>query len=213
MEETTKKETEIQIFFRVLKKHFFTLVFLNLVFVVSCIPIITIASASRAMTKVMMDMIREKEFSIVRAYFEEMKTHFLKQTIIGTPIVLVMGGMIYLVVLTIQEAMLEASFSYLIAIASIVILFIFAILLYLQNLLVTVSIPIGKAIKNSFLLVFLSPVELLILLVTVVIPTVCFAWFFSIGFSFFIILHFSYVYLVTSVIAWKIIRRYVVNNP
>lgn len=71
------------------------LIILNIVFLVTCIPIVTIGSALSAMYSVTLKMCKDEESYIVRGYFKAFKAN-LKQTIIVYVIMFLVGIVIYL---------------------------------------------------------------------------------------------------------------------
>lgn len=71
------------------------LIILNIVFLVTCIPIVTIGSALSAMYTVTLKMCKDEESYIVRGYFKAFKANF-KQASIVYVIMLLAGIVIYL---------------------------------------------------------------------------------------------------------------------
>lgn len=59
------------------------LVILNAVFLISCLPVITIGSALKALYTVTLKMCRNEESYIVKSYLKAMKQEFLKSAILG----------------------------------------------------------------------------------------------------------------------------------
>ncbi|MCM3111954.1 YesL family protein [Lederbergia lenta] len=68
---------------------------LNLVFIISCLPIITIGASTNALYSVLMKMIKNEEKSIVKSFFISFKANFFKSTIIWMITVLI-GAIILL---------------------------------------------------------------------------------------------------------------------
>lgn len=71
------------------------LVILNIIFLISCIPIITIGSAITALYSVTLKMCRNEEAYIIRGYLKAFKEVFIITTVEWL-VVLFTGGMLYL---------------------------------------------------------------------------------------------------------------------
>ena len=55
---------------------------LNILFVVTCIPIFTVGAAMTAMNSVFLKIINERDFSLLKDYFGAFKENFVKSTVI-----------------------------------------------------------------------------------------------------------------------------------
>lgn len=71
------------------------LIILNLVFIVCCIPIVTIGASCTAMHYVTLKMVRNEESYIIRSFFKSFKENFKQATVINL-IMLVAGVMLVL---------------------------------------------------------------------------------------------------------------------
>lgn len=71
------------------------LIILNLVFIVCCIPIVTIGASCTAMHYVALKMVRNEESYIIRSFFKSFKENFKQATIINL-IMLLAGVMLVL---------------------------------------------------------------------------------------------------------------------
>ena len=55
---------------------------LNIIFIITSIPIITMGASMAAMNTVFLKIINEREFSVLKDYFSSFKVNFLKATIL-----------------------------------------------------------------------------------------------------------------------------------
>lgn len=55
---------------------------LNIVFVITCLPVFTAGAAMTAMNSVFMRIINEREFSLLKDYFKSFKENFIKSTVV-----------------------------------------------------------------------------------------------------------------------------------
>ena len=212
MNQIEKEKKGFKLFFHILKNHFFTLIFLNLVFIITCIPIITIGSASKAMAKVTMNIVRDNDFEIFRSYFMEFKNNFWKTAIIGTLITIILGTMGYLILLNLKDPELTNVLRFFVVFSIVLIMYLSAVIMYVLKLFATIDLPTKEIWKNAFLLVFMSPKQMVILLVLVVIPSIFYILYLYIGITFFVIWHFSMSSVISSINAWSIIKKYVATE-
>lgn len=212
MNQIEKEKKGFKLFFHILKNHFFTLIFLNLVFIITCIPIITIGPASKAMAKVTMNIVRDNDFEIFRSYFTELKNNFWKTAIIGTLITIILGTMGYLILLNLKDPELTNVLRFFVVFSIVLIMYLSAVTMYVLKLFATIDLPTKEIWKNAFLLVFMSPKQMLILVVLVVIPSMFYILYLDIGITFFIIWHFSMSSVISSINAWSIIKKYVATE-
>lgn len=151
-----RTENGIQVFFRIIKKYFFQLIMLNLFFILTCIPIITIGPACKALSKIAMDLIRDNTMTPGMDYFREFKTNFLKTAFVGIIITLILGMMIYAVVINLHTQDLETTMMAFVIVGIILILFLLAMIMYALNLFATIDLPTSQIWKNAALLVFIT---------------------------------------------------------
>ncbi len=67
---------------------------LNIVFIVTCLPVFTAGASMTAMNSVFMKIINERDFSVLGDYFRSFKENFIKSTIIWV-LSLVIGFILY----------------------------------------------------------------------------------------------------------------------
>ena len=71
------------------------LMILNIVFIICCLPIVTIGASLTALHYVTLKMVRNEESYIVKSFFKSFKQNFKQATIINL-IMLLFGGLLYL---------------------------------------------------------------------------------------------------------------------
>lgn len=81
------------------------LMILNVVFLITCIPIVTIGAAWSSLYYVTLKMVRNEESYIVRSYFKSFKQNFKQSTLMWI-IVLILGFLLYmdLRIMTVMES-------------------------------------------------------------------------------------------------------------
>lgn len=207
-----KKNRGVGKFFGIVKEHFFQLLALNLIFIVTSIPIITIGPAWKALSKTTMDMVRGRTYSPLKDYFLEFKRNFLTAALAGCAFTTLIAAMVYSVVITLSTPNQETGFVILAVIVLITLIYIIATIMYALNLLPTVEIETKQVWKNAVLLVFLSPKQMILLMLFVLLPGCAFALYFEIGLFLYVLGYFSFASLIASFNAWTVINKYVVRK-
>lgn len=81
-------------FFEFLKKMIWVF-FVNIIFIVTSLPVITIGASATAMYTILQKLIQEREFSLFKDYFSSFKRNFVRSTVYWI-ICLVLGVICYL---------------------------------------------------------------------------------------------------------------------
>lgn len=68
----------------VLSQYWVRLIGLNLLYLLCCLPVITIPAATCGLHRVILNMVRETRYEgVFHGFFAEFRTHFLKRTVFG----------------------------------------------------------------------------------------------------------------------------------
>lgn len=196
-------------FFQVLSR-IADLMILNIIFIITCIPIVTIGAAWTALYYVTLKMVRNEESYIVRSYFRSFKQNFKQSTIMWLVmlalfvllffdyrIVSVMDG-------TLKQAMLIG--------LTIVAVFLALILTYLFPLQSKFYNSIKNTVKNALLMSIRHlPQTLIMIVITVAAVLVTFinSWTISYGILVWILLGFATIALANSWFLVRIFDKYI----
>lgn len=196
-------------FFQVLSR-IADLMILNIIFLITCIPIVTIGAAWTALYYVTLKMIRNEESYIVRSYFKSFKENFKQSTIMWliALVLLVLLFFDYRIVNvmdgTIRQAMLIG--------LTVVALFLAMILTYLFPLQSKFYNTIKNTTKNALLMSILHlPQTVIMLVITVAAVLITFFnnWTISYGLLFWILLGFATIALANSWFLVRIFDKYI----
>lgn len=126
------------------------LMILNLVFLVTCIPVVTIGAAWTALYYVAMKMVRDEEGGILRGYFHAFRLNFRQATILWLG-VLSIGALLVLdlLILSGSDAFIASAMNMGIGVIGIL---TFLVLQYLFPLLAKFDASVGRTLKNACLL-------------------------------------------------------------
>lgn len=198
------KKTGFPLFIETLSREFWSLIALNFIFIISCIPIITIGPAICALNYVCGKMVRDEPIDTMSDFKKGFKDNIFQGIAVG------------FVVLFVFVALLYAYFFYrsvlgYVAYVLIALIAIFALFnIYIFPLAVFVQLPVKAIFKNSFLLCLMSPkkslicfaVSFMLLFVNLLIYPVCIGYYLICGFSLGILINCFFVY--------PIIKKYVI---
>lgn len=144
------------------------LLWLNVLTIICCIPIVTVGASFTAMNYVALKMARNEECYITRGFFKSFKENFKQATIIWLLQVLVI-----LVLIGDYLIMSQATAQFPFFIKSVVL--VVAVMLVFTSLYVYPSLarftnPVGRTIKNAFMMSLIQFPKTLLMIVLYVIP-------------------------------------------
>lgn len=191
------------------------LIILNLIFIISCIPIVTIGASLTSAYYVSMKLVRGDNDGIIKIYVEKFKREFKMSTIIWSIILLValIIGIDFYVIDNISNFAMVNLFSLLLTIGGIILLFIFV---YVFPFISKFENSIKNTVINSFLISIQNLPYTLIMSLVTTIPILSILllsnyW----GQIIFLntVITFSIVFYVNSSILNKIFNKYIEKKP
>ncbi len=141
------KKKGVALYFEILMREFWSLVVVNLLFIVCSIPIITIGASYAALTHVTTKMVRDEPIlSVISEFFKGFKQNWKQGTIAMA--VMIFAYIIAFIAYSFYLANFEI-FAYVILGVSVIMTGIF---FYVFPILTVVHLPMGNVFKNSFIL-------------------------------------------------------------
>ena len=187
---------------------FADLVFLNLLFVVTCLPVFTVGAAGTAMYSVLFRMIRQREGSIVKAYFRAFGENFRQGTALWLLYLFItVPGAVYLDILYHREGPVRYLFA------------LFLLILILAVFVIGYALPwisqfrnrIGDVLRNSLILSLSHIPQTLCLCGLNLLPWVLLAvkpdLLLDLSFLF-VALYFSAAAYMNAALLWKVFKPY-----
>lgn len=164
-------KSRIKLFFEIFFRRFWKLIELNVLYVIFCIPIITIGPATAGMTKVLRNFSMERHAYIWTDFFESFKKNFKQSFFVGIADIIALTEIITGCWLYPKIASETGSNSwYILFSLTLSVGIIFIIMnFYIYLMIVSTDISMKAIIKNAF---FLSCIDLKKNLLTLVIFTV-----------------------------------------
>lgn len=206
IEKDTPPKKGIYLFFDVLVREFWELIKLNLLFVLTCIPIVTIGAAWGAMTKVTIRMIRDLPTDIWGDYWQAFRENWKFSTLFGFLWVLLFGS-------GFLAFMLASGTPTLLAPVLISLIFLTSFFLYLYPMITATTLPVLAAMRNMVLLSLIQfyyslPTAAFLLGVLFLETT----WL-PLSLPLVLFIGFSFPNLIASFIAWSGICRFSLTDP
>lgn len=199
-------------FMKLIRENFFTMLFLNLIFVLTCLPIITIGPATKALSAITMDIVRGKPLVLISDYIQHFRRNLLGSILIGSGIVIVFLVMLFSLFFYIQIGG-ENMIIRMVAVTTFVSLLVLLMFtLYLLKSNAYIDLEFRFQVKNAFLLSISTPRQLIICTLLVFIPTYFMITRFIIGLTAFILWQFSLNSLITSSIAYNVLKHNISNE-
>lgn len=143
-------------FFEIYKGKFWKLIELNLIFLLFCLPIVTIGPAIAAMTKVTRNYTQERPIFLWHEFTKAFKSNFKQSFVMGIIDIIFVVAVFFAIPIYSSMAQ-EQSIFYIPFIITISMIFIFLMMhFYIYLMIVSTSLSLKQIVKNSFILVSLG---------------------------------------------------------
>jgi uncharacterized membrane protein YesL len=156
--EDSQKRGRVRNFFQIYFRKFWKLALLNLLYILFCIPIITIGPATAGIVKVLKNFSQETHSYVFSDFWSSFKKNFKQSFIVGIAEILIvlciLSGFIVYPSLAVQSGNIIWYIFFIIVASIFILLFIMKFYIYLM--IVTTNIKLTDIIKNSFVLTFME---------------------------------------------------------
>lgn len=198
-------------FFELYFRKFWKLLQLNLIYVLFCIPIVTIGPATAAMTKIVHCFTEEKPVFLFSDFWDAFKANFKQGFVVGL-LDLLLTFCIFQAFLFYWQKTLESSMYWILIgiVLMFTLIFIFANF-YIYLMMATVNLKVLYMIKNAFLLSFLGVrTNFLTLIFTGILVVPCILWF-PLTIPLMLVLLYSTVTMITVFNSFQYIYKYMIK--
>lgn len=205
------KKKGIGLFFEIYFRAFWKLVELNILYIIFCIPIITIGPATAAMTKVLRNYSQERHVFLFSDFLEAFKENFKQSFIVG------IINIILIYVLSISmpfyKELANKSGIYIVALMVLMVALIIFINMqfYVYIMIVSTTLRLKDTIKNSFLLAISQLKTNVIIIFSIFLIILPLYILFPISIILVVLFSFSLIGLVVCFNAYPIINKYVIQ--
>ncbi len=204
-------------------KHRFTLYFMlfyeafwrvigaNLMFILFCIPIVTIPAAIGGLTRVMSRFARDEQAFVIDDFIQGFKQDWKKNTLFSL-IQILFIALAYIAIGVYSKLIENSIFStvLVVLVLSVSIMF-FAISNYVYIMISSVELPLRQIIKNALALYLIKPFGTLITMIVQGSVIFIAVGYFPVGLFLPIVIGFSLMSFTASFNAWPQIEKYVIT--
>lgn len=202
----------LPLFFEIFFREFFELFKLNLIFILFCLPIITIPAAITAMSRLTLTMIRDRNHFLWSDFLEAFKADFKKSTICG---LLLFAGLVTALISVsfYSAAVVENSFFYLPFAISCLLVFLISVMgFYLFPMIALIDLPMRQLLKNAMLLAIVCLFPNLAAAAIVGVVLFFFIGYFPVSIPAVFVHFFALLNFITTFCAYAGIKRYVIRE-
>lgn len=145
-------------FWEMFIRKFWILFQINMIYVLFCIPIVTIGPATAAMTALMRNIYLEKPQFVFHDFKEEFKKNFKQALPIGLlDLAALFMGNFVIYYYYVHHADMDVTAKVLMVLSLIASIFVIMMSFYIYPQIVALDLKLGAIVRNSILLVFLNP--------------------------------------------------------
>lgn len=183
---------------------------LNIIFLISCIPIVTIGAAWTALSYVTLKMVRDEESYIVKSYFKSFRQNFRQATVIW--VISLIAMLIFYMDFHILKGMEQTMSSVMFILLSAMAVLFFMTEVYVFPVLSKFENTIKNTVKNAFLMA-LSNLPRTIVIVAVIVGSVVLTFLsvqaMAVGMLIWIMIGFALIAFLNANFFVKIFDRYI----
>ena len=142
-------------YFEILWREFFPLIKLNLLFIISCLPIVTIPAALTAMNRITVTMVRDRNYFLLSDYWDAFKRDFFRSLLAGVLVLVLVA--VFSVSIWFYYMLGQAGskfFMLFVGVSVALMIMVLGSAMYFFPMLAMVELPTGKLMRNSIIMFF-----------------------------------------------------------
>ncbi|WP_288431343.1 YesL family protein [uncultured Agrobacterium sp.] len=152
--------TGLALFFDILKREWWEMVKLNLLFIIASLPLITIPAATVAMARVSRSIAADENVYLLRDFLDALKTHAIRATALCVLCFSVTGAAVYTAISYASAAREQLIYSVPLAVSIVVTLFLLIVSAYAVVLLGEQKADVVNSLKRAALLALARPLPM-----------------------------------------------------
>lgn len=203
----------IVVFFDIFFRKFWKLITINIMYILFCIPIITIGPATAGVTKLLRNYSREEHAFVWSDFWDTFKHNFWKSVsvfFIDTVFVILLYFDFYMYLSLNTSPVLRVIALAVLMLSATILLFMNY---YVFTMLITFKLTFKQVIKNAFLFAWIGFWRNLLITVIIAIVTVfALVYLMPVGAVFFLLLYFSFCGLVINFITYPLIKKHMIDG-
>lgn len=207
------KRLPVVIFFDIYFRKFWNLILINLLYIVFCIPIITIGPATAGVTKLLRNYAREEHAFIWSDFIETFKKNFWKALLIFLldiiAIAIILFDLYMYIALNASPIIRTISLA-VVMLSGTILLFMNY---YIYTMLITFDLSFGQMLKNAFLFAWIGFWRnLLTTVFLALITTIVVLYFDTLGPIIVLFVYFSTCGLIINFITYPLIKKHMIDG-
>ncbi|NTJ44630.1 YesL family protein [Agrobacterium larrymoorei] len=155
------KLTGLALFFDIVKREWWEMVKLNLLFIIASLPLVTMPAATLAMARVSRSFALDENTYLLRDFIEAFRDYALRGTLLLTICATVVGACVYTTISYAQATQHGILYSAPLAISAAVTLYLCIVTAYATALLAARDLSILAALKEAALFAVVKPLPML----------------------------------------------------
>jgi uncharacterized membrane protein YesL len=208
-----QKTPRLILFFQIFFRKFWKLISINMLYVLFCIPIVTIGPATAGFTKIMRNFAREEHAFLWGDFIETFKKNF-KQAFLFSVIDLLVYGFLILDFFALQAVTNRLMMIFSMA-AILLTLTVWTFMhYYIYSMMITFDLTLRQLLKNSFIFCWAGFIRNLCLTVILVTVTVLAVQYLNVLFLLFLVatLYFSFCGLLINFMVNPLIKKHMIDG-
>lgn len=207
------KKKGISLSLQVIWREFFGLIRLNLLFILTSIPIVTFPASLTAMSRITATMVRDENYFLWKDYWKAFKRDFGKSLLVGFAYILIIALLIFTTYFYYSLYSVSKLMAIISGIAAVLALLIWTSTFYCFTMLSLVDLPVGRLVKNALVLVIVDWKHSLLALLEALILTVGGVGCLPVTAIFVLFIEFSLTNLLTTLKVYPIVEERVMLKP
>ena len=201
----------LALFFDILMREGWSLLLLNLIYFLFCLPVVTIGPATAALSRVTVTMVRDKNVYAWRDFWEAFRKNWKQGLLFGILCTAVSALETASLLTALAAGAADASQSWMLFSAGAAGLVGLSIGIYIFPLIAYVELGSGDLLKNAVFLAFLGKGRTLAAVAVLTVLDLAAALLWPLSLPWLLAIHFSLCSLISSMWAWPVIQQYVVR--
>lgn len=197
----------VALFLDILGREFWALLLVNVIYVLFCLPIITIGPATAALYRVTVTMVRDKNVYAWKDFWEAFKSNWKQGLIFGIPFVLFLLAAVWMNLMGLIQGV-----GSLLVVAAVWTMIGLSVFCYVFALISNVALPAWPLLKDAVFLMVLGKIRTLAAALVIYAVNMAMLLYWPLSFPVALLLGFAFPTLFSSFMVWPVIQKYVIQE-
>ena len=197
----------VALFLDILGREFWALLLVNVIYVLFCLPIITIGPATAALYRVTVTMVRDKNVYAWKDFWEAFKSNWKQGLIFGIPFVLFLLAAVWMNLMGLIQGV-----GSLLVVAAVWTMIGLSVFCYVFALISNVALPAWPLLKDAVFLMVLGKIRTLAAALVIYAVNMAMLLYWPLSFPVALLLGSAFPTLFSSFMVWPVIQKYVIQE-